>query len=94
MAVQAISKEALKVIPFASEDVLTNEVDKKMRRWKLERAMKLGNLYKHPVQITFTNKMGERMKTTATIWAVTEEYVVVKGGNAIPVRSIYEVEEC
>ena len=79
---------------FSNDDVLISENDKIARKWKLERALKLGNLFKHHVEVIFINQHGERLKTTATIWAVTEAYVVLKGGKVIPINSICDIHEC
>jgi hypothetical protein len=44
------------------------------------------------VRIYFINALGEHMETEGTVWAVTEKYVMLKGGNTIPIRAINKVD--
>ena len=89
---QQIDKSIIHGFPFVREDVLMNEDDYKNRLRKLMVAMQLGNLYKQHVRIRFTHKNTEHYETVATVWAVTEKFVVLKGSAVIPIHSIYEVE--
>jgi hypothetical protein len=72
-------------------EILQNPADRNIRQYELNRALTLGNLYKHSVKIYFVSANGEQLETEATVWAVTEKYVQLKGGNYIPIRSITQV---
>ena len=94
-----ITEEIVKVhrsriweLSFKREDVLVNEGDKTMRRLDLERAMKLGNTYKQSVTLQFKTSDNVSREVTATVWAVTEKNVELKGGKIIPISSIFRVE--
>ena len=58
---------------------------------KLQKALVLGNIYKTHVQLMMVNSSHQHIKTTATVWAVTEKYVTLKGGVVIPVGSIMDI---
>ena len=60
-------------------------------RYKLNRALALGNLYKVHTHILFYDENGNRIQTEATVWAVSEKYIMIKGGTVIPVSSIIDV---
>jgi hypothetical protein len=51
----------------------------------------LGNLYKVKSRICFETKEGSKVIET-TIWSVTNNYVIIKGGQVIPVQCITAVE--
>ena len=65
--------------------------EEKVIRYDLDRAMKLGNLYKESVKIRFENRMGELLEEEAIVLTVTEQYVVLRGGTSIPIKSIRKV---
>ncbi len=79
-------------LKFSKLDVLDNEVDRKARDKQLDKAQALGNLDKHHVRIRFKDVNGENLETTVTVWAVTKDYVVLKGENLIPIISITEIK--
>ena len=60
-------------------------------KFKLQRALTLGNLYKSHVVLLLCNELGKFFETEATIWAVTDWYVMIKGGTVIPIDSIVDV---
>ena len=64
---------------------------RKERQEKLQKALVLGNIYKTHVQLMMVNSSHQHIKTTATVWAVTEKYVTLKGGVVIPVGSIMDI---
>lgn len=92
MMTQIITKETVHNIQFWTDDVLQTESEKQQRFYKLERAMKLGNVYKQQVCIHFKGVNGEVLKTIATIWALTETYIVLKSHIMIPIKSILEID--
>ena len=91
-------KEVIKVdkaevahLSFLKEEVLSIEADQMIRKHNLNRALRLGNGYKRSVLIQFENAVGEAIETEATIWAVTEKYIMLKGGAVIPIHAIFNV---
>lgn len=87
-----IDKNTVHQLKFSKEDVLENAVDKNTRDKQLDKAQALGNLDKHHVRIRFKDLKGENLETTVTVWAVTKDYVVLKGENLIPIISITEIK--
>lgn len=79
-------------LSFQQEDVLTNESARADRKESLIRAMKLGNNFKQAVTLQFRTFDGSLRETEATVWAVTEKSVELKGGKIIPIAAIFHVE--
>ena len=92
MITQIITKETVHQIKFIGEDVLNTDLEKVQRALQLDKALKLGNSYKLHVSIYFRGTNGEFLKTSATVWAVTEKYLVLKGNTLIPIHSIYDID--
>ncbi len=86
-----IDKEKVDSLSFCHEDVLTSEEDRLRRRWALNRALTLGNIFKHKAKIYFMTDSGPFYVYT-TIWALTEKNVLLKAQKAIPICSIFHVE--
>lgn len=66
--------------------------NEKNARWKqeLSYAERLGNEFKGKATITFETTQGARTVQT-TVWSLTENYIVLKGGITVPLNSITEV---
>lgn len=60
--------------------------------WKqeLSYAVRLGNEFKGKTTITFETSEGSRTVQT-TVWSLTDNYIVLKGGITVPLYSITEV---
>ncbi len=79
MSKKEIKKEQLSCLMFPIQDVLADESEKKLRKEKLEQAMKLGNCNKMKVKVIFTDLEGLNFVYT-TIWFVSdmhELYVIL-----------------
>ncbi len=87
----SIEKESVYLQPFIKREVLSDAQAISERRSKLERAVVLGNLYKVKSTICFETLEGSKVIET-TIWAVTNNYLIIKGGQVIPIRCITSVE--
>lgn len=85
------SKEFLYLLKFPQEDVIKTETDKRTRCFQLIRAMRLGNLFKNKVTISFKDAQDRLMKINTTIWGVTQQSVILKKGVVIPISSIISV---
>lgn len=87
MAVQIIEKERIgeyKIIP-AEVDNTTALYD------KLRSAQRLGNEFKSKAAIVFQTEDGPKRVET-TVWSLTEQYVQIKNGVLIPLKSIIKVD--
>lgn len=86
-----IQKEIVPYLHFPKEDVLKSDDEKKQRQQKLNKATAVGNLNHTKVAILFEDIHGlKRVETT--IWATTEESIVLKKGSTIPIHRIVDVE--
>ncbi|MCH5715634.1 hypothetical protein [Niabella hibiscisoli] len=57
---------------------------------KLEYAVRLGNEFKSKTSITFNTSDGPRTVHT-TVWSLTENYIALKAGTLIPLKSLIDV---
>lgn len=89
--IHKIDKSELGNISFKKEEVLNNLTDKAVRKHNLERALVLGNVHKRSVLIQFENILELPLETEGTIWAVTQNHIMLKGGHTIPIKSIFNV---
>lgn len=67
-------------------------IEDKTEHWKqeLSYAVRLGNEFKGKTTITFETTEGSRTVQT-TVWSLTDNYIVLKGGITVPLKSIMEV---
>lgn len=89
-----VDKSNINRISFSKEEILNSENAQIERKAKLKRSLTLGNLYKQHVKIKFVNQNKQVLRTFATVWALTEKYVILKGGRMIPLTSIITVDLC
>lgn len=66
------------------------EANPELTKDKLERAVRLGNEFKGKTLITFMTNQGPK-KIETTVWTLTEEFIQIKGGVAIPLKSLIEL---
>jgi len=83
----AIEKEVVDKLHFPVEDVLKSSEDKQRRRQMLRRASILGNLDRTKTRIKFKDNEGLKEVNT-TIWAVTPNYVILKGARLLPLHRV------
>ncbi len=57
---------------------------------EMQYAVRLGNEFKGKTTITFETTQGPRSVTT-TVWSVTNHFIQLKGGLAIPLNSVIDV---
>lgn len=87
MEAEFIEKEEVINYHFAEADSKVNHVTKD----QLERAVRLGNEFKSKTYITFlTNEGPKRIETT--VWTLTDEYIQIKGGVSIPLKSLIDID--
>ena len=87
-----ITREKVKQLLFSSDDVLKDKNRKNARKHKLNRALMLGNLYKRKVKIQLLTAEGFMKKVDTTIWSVGEEFVSLKDGIYLPIKSILDID--
>ena len=88
--ITSVTKEQIKEIKFAQEEVLKNISEISKRRADLEKAATLGNGYKTKSKIVFETEEGLKQIETH-VWAAMEKNVALKGGINIPIRCIHDV---
>ncbi|WP_167571765.1 hypothetical protein [Aquimarina algiphila] len=88
--IQAIEKEQIQFLHFPHEEVLKGKREKQDRRYKLKRAMSLGNLEHQKVKIIFADDQGSKAVET-TVWGITEKSVILKQSTVIPLERIISV---
>ena len=83
-----VEKENINKEHFCNADLnesIKNEINK-----KLFDAMMLGNTHHHKVNIEFQTTEGIKTVFT-TVWATTDNYIILKDGKYIPINSIVYV---
>lgn len=90
--IEQIEKEQVSMINFAKQDVLSDPQAIKLRIADLHRSQTLGNLLQTKVRLTFRSIDEQVYEVHTTVWAVGSDFVVLKGGVTIPIRSILRVE--
>ncbi|MCP4521786.1 MAG: hypothetical protein GY827_08880 [Cytophagales bacterium] len=87
-----IEKENLHLFSFSTSDVLKSDLMKAKRKLNIQKAVRLGNLYKGKVKIKFRNVKHELLSVHTTIWALGSDFISLKGGRAIPIKAIESIE--
>lgn len=87
---ETIEKEAIEALKFPHSEVLENDSAINQRKNELERALSLGNLEHSKIQIYFEDDLSQKMVET-TVWALTDESVVLKKGVGIPINRILKI---
>ena len=89
--IRKIEKEQLKECAFKQPVHKHTEFELRERNRRLYLAMLMGNNFQSKVKIVFNTLEGYREVFT-TVWATTEKFILLKGGNFIPLESIAYVE--
>lgn len=88
---ELVEKELVSSFHFPENGVLENEEDKKLLKRELDRAISLGNVEHLKVKIFFADDKGEKVVNT-TIWAITDNAILLKKNVVIPIRRIIKLE--
>lgn len=88
---EIVNKEDVPKYHFVTYDVLENETERKQRRDELDKAMLLGNTEHVKIKIFFMTMEGLKEVET-TVWAATDQNVVLKGGVSVPIHAISKLE--
>lgn len=84
-----IEKEEIQTLKFPNTDVLQDEESISQRINDLIRAQALGNLEHSKIKIYFEDDSSKKVVET-TVWAVTDNSVVLKKGVGIPINRIFK----
>ncbi len=87
---QIIEKENIADLKFPHSEILNDDKAIDQRTTELKRALSLGNLEHSKIQIYFEDEMSKKMVET-TVWALTDESVVLKKGVGIPINRIVKI---
>lgn len=87
-----IEKEQIPSLKFGHDDVLTDLLARKKRMHDITRATVLGNGYHGKVEIFFETADGEPKRVATTIWDNDQNYIILKSGASMPIRSIHGIE--
>jgi hypothetical protein len=86
-----VQKEQISAFHFPQEGIVLSEQAKAEVKVGLARAIALGNLEHQKVRIYFEDDTAKKVVET-TIWAVTEEAIVLKQNVVIPTNRIVKLE--
>lgn len=86
-----VEKELVASFHFPEGEVLEKIEDQKMRKSDLDRAISLGNIEHLKVKIYFADDEGDKVVNT-TIWAITDNAILLKKNVVIPIRRIIKLE--
>ncbi len=89
--IRKVDKDQLKDCSFQKPDNNFTDADLAERNRRLYLAMLMGNNYESKVKIVFNTVEGN-CEILTVIWATTEKFVLLKGGNSIPLEAIAKVE--
>ena len=84
---EIIEKEDIETLSFPHEDVLEDQEDINQRNSELRRALSLGNLEHSKIKIFFEDNKSKKVVET-TVWAVTDNSIILKKGVNIPINRI------
>lgn len=85
-----VEKEAIEKLNFPAQDVLLLREQMEERRSEIEKAMRLGNMFKGRVKIVFEDSEGLKMVETS-IWGLSYKNVVLKNGILLPIHRVHSV---
>ncbi|WP_333600713.1 hypothetical protein [Flavobacterium sp.] len=86
---ESIEKEKIHQLSFPKSDVLESREEIQQRFSDLNRALALGNLEHAKIRIYFEDNQSKKVVET-TVWAVTDQRVILKQGHSIPINRIYK----
>jgi hypothetical protein len=84
---EIIEKEEIEMLCFPHDDVLEDQAEIDQRNSELNRALSLGNLEHSKIKIFFKDDKSKKMVET-TIWAITDNSIILKKGINIPINRI------
>ncbi|MFZ6009398.1 MAG: hypothetical protein ACOYXT_03550 [Bacteroidota bacterium] len=92
MNVRKINPEDVNRYHFTQDDALQLEEDRSQRIHKLINAVVLSNTEHQDIGIVIKLDNGEVIETFSDLIDFADDFVVIKGGAAIPLKAIVDVE--
>jgi len=89
--IKEIEKESLIDVKYPIKDIVSGTIQRLRRTHNLYTAMLLGNTFKRKVKIIFQTSYNKFFVHT-TIWHVGKDYITLKGGRVLPIKSIEKVK--
>lgn len=83
--------EPVLISKYSSSDVLVSKEESKIRQQDLKHAMRLGNSFRQNVKLYYKESNLHKCIETVILF-VSNDHVTVRGGDVLPVKSIYKVE--
>lgn len=90
--IEVIEKEQISNLSFTKRDVISDPEERSIRMADLYRSQTLGNLLRTKVKLTFESADEKVFQVYTTVWAVGSDFITLKGGVYIPIRSILKVD--
>ena len=87
---ERINREKIPLLQFKTLEVIDDTDLCLQRKLSLQRAAQMSHSFYSKVRIVFQTEEG-KMEVLTTVWAVTDKFVILKGGISIPVCAICEV---
>jgi hypothetical protein len=85
---ELIEKETIAQLSFPKVEVLSDVAEIQQRFSDLNRALSLGNLEHSKIKIYFEDNQSKKVVET-TVWGLTDQRVILKQGNVIPINRIF-----
>lgn len=92
LTIDLTQKEIIPQLKFPHDDVLTDPIEKIKRLQALKWAAVLGNGYHGKVNILFQTADEEVKRVETTVWAYDQDFVTLKSGTNLPIRSIISID--
>lgn len=87
-----LPKESIHQHMFSQHEVLQDSQLRAERKFQIQKATALGNVYQHKVSIICQMADGQVGQVMTTIWQSDDKYISLKGGRTIPVTAILRIE--
>ncbi|MEO8474117.1 MAG: hypothetical protein ABI477_18080 [Chryseolinea sp.] len=87
-----INPSDVRLFYFGLKDVLNTDDEKAARKSKLQRATILSNCEHMTISLCMRLPNGEKLQTESDVVAFADDFVILKGGIAIPVCRILDVD--
>ncbi|ARS37669.1 hypothetical protein [Pontibacter actiniarum] len=91
---QLIQKERIPALRFGKKDVLQDATARSRRYYDANRATILSNTYQNKSMITFRTASGELKCVEAALWGLDKDFVLLRSGMFLPLRSILKINYC
>jgi len=89
--ITTVQKEQLSSFKFYQNEVIPEKVLQRLRKFDLDRALILGNIDHSKVTLVLKTSEGSLLQVKTTVWAVTDDYICLKGGISIPIKAVVDI---